>query len=637
MGVPLLTALKSCTSIKVGSSTVLRPALPNPYLFRILRVTLSRRSRGYAMVYRFSAFELDEERRELRLHGREVVLQRLVFDLLAYLVRNRERVVSKDELLDALWPDAIVADGALQRAMSLLRSALEQGGGRSLIRTYSRHGYRFCAEVATASIPPSPPAVSTFLERARLAYEQCEWEEAIRAFEEADREGGLAPPDLERWAHAAQCGGREPAAIGPLERAAAAHAMAGDRRGAARAALLLAQIQSERREIAVAKGWHNRAASLLAGEEECGEHGLLEWLGSRLAAIDGDLEAAVRRAERAVACGRRLSDPDLEALGLLYLGVALLATGDVRGGTALQDEAGAAALAGAVSPWVGGTVYCGIIWGCRNRSDWSRAAQWTEQFERWCERTRLSGFPGLCRLHRAEVLTICGELTEAEQEVREACELLAASAPWAEGDAHRVLGEIRMARGDLAGAEAAFRRAYELGWDPQPGYALLHLARGRPASAVRALERGLEAPGWVSGQRRGLLLAHLAVAAAAAGQEDSARAALKELEDQPDLCSTPALAAVVARAQAELALCQGSSAAAISSLRQELRIWQEIGAPVKAAQVRLRLAQLMAAGDDPEAAELELCAAAAAFRKVGAPEALRSCEQMRSSLGGLMD
>src|SRR5437763_15647852 len=99
------------------------------------------------MVHRFDGYELDEAQRELRLQGRDLALQPKLFDLLLYLVRHRDRVVSKQELLDTLWADTFVADGALQRAMSLVRTALEPGGARDSIRTLARHGYRFCAPV----------------------------------------------------------------------------------------------------------------------------------------------------------------------------------------------------------------------------------------------------------------------------------------------------------------------------------------------------------------------------------------------------------------------------------------------------------------------------------------------------------
>ena len=81
-----------------------------------------------ATTYRFGPCELDEARRSLSAHGREIKLQPRVFDLLCYLVRHRERVVSKDELLDTLWPGTIVVDNALQRVVSLARAALAEVG-----------------------------------------------------------------------------------------------------------------------------------------------------------------------------------------------------------------------------------------------------------------------------------------------------------------------------------------------------------------------------------------------------------------------------------------------------------------------------------------------------------------------------
>jgi DNA-binding winged helix-turn-helix (wHTH) protein len=239
------------------------------------------------MLYRFAEFELDEQQRELRLRGREIVLQPRVFDLLVYLVRNRERLVSKEELLDALWPGVIVVDSALQRVVSLARSALQQGGAEKVIRTYSRRGYRFCEEVAandTASSLGEAPG----LERARRAFEHGEWQDAIDRLREADQAAGLEASDLERWAYAEQCLGRLANAVAPLERAVAAHASVNDRRSAARAALTLAQIQFEQGEVALAKGLHKRAGSFLAGQQESTEHGTLEWLAARFAFGDGN-------------------------------------------------------------------------------------------------------------------------------------------------------------------------------------------------------------------------------------------------------------------------------------------------------------------------------------------------------------
>ena len=83
------------------------------------------------MVHRFPSFEIDEQTREIHAGSRVLEMQPRVFDLLVYLARNRERVVTKDELLDKIWPDVTVADGSLQRAVSLAR------GGNSLRRSRS--------------------------------------------------------------------------------------------------------------------------------------------------------------------------------------------------------------------------------------------------------------------------------------------------------------------------------------------------------------------------------------------------------------------------------------------------------------------------------------------------------------------
>lgn len=586
------------------------------------------------MIHRFGDFELDEQRRELSHGGREVVLQPKVFELLAYLVKHQERVVKKDELLSTLWPDTVVADGAVQRAVSLARSALRQGGLRDAIRTHARHGYRFCAEAASANQAESQvpsKALGQRLERARRAFENGDWEVAVAAFTEADETSALDGPDLERWGEAAQCAGHGSEALSPLERAIAAHLSAGDFRGAARGAIQLSNIQFERRQFAIANGWRNRAASFLEGQPESREHGLVCWLNCRFACFEANLERAVEEGQRTFSIGQRLEDPDLEALGLEYGGLARVALGDVDRGVAMQDEAAAAVLSGHVSPWAGSMVYCAVIWTCLNRADWQRATQWTDHFARFCEKGRMLPFPGLCRLHRAEVLAVRGDLHEAEREVTGAQQLLGRCAPYAEGDAYRVLGEIRLARGDLAGSDQAFRKAYELGWDPQPGRALLQVKQGKAEAALRSLERSLQNRDWASLQRRGTLLANLTIVAVAAEQLDRAKQALEELDRNPDLTSTPSLEALALRARAEVAFAEGRHAAAIQLLQEAIRTWQQIGSPLHVAGLRVRLAELFAADNDPETAELELTAAEALFQQINMPEMKESCAKMRRS------
>jgi DNA-binding winged helix-turn-helix (wHTH) protein len=565
---------------------------------------------------KFGDFELDRAQRELRLSGREVVLQPRVLDVLLFLVDHRDRVVTKDELLEALWPGVVVADGAVHRAVSLARSALQQGGMENAIRTQARVGYRFCVDVAEVN-PPVGSKVSVALATARRAFDGSDWNGARAAFAGADAEKVLEAADLERWGTACQFSGRMQDAIAPLERAVAAHASAGDRRGAARAAISLANIELEACKEAVARGWRNRAATYLTNELECREHGFLAWITSRLAIFTGAMEPALEQGTLVLEIGRRLDDPDLEALGLNYQALVHLALGDMTRGVPLQDEAAAAVLSGQVGPFAGGIVFCGLIWGCVNRADWRRANQWTDNFDRWMERHGVEPFPGLCRLHRAEILTMRGELAKAERVLMALREQLASTAPYAEGDCYRVLGDVRMARGDLDGADEAFRRAYELGWDPQPGRAMLQVQQGKAEQALRALELSLESRSWPSRQRRLLLLAHLVVVAVAAGQLDRARSALAELEADPALREAPALEALVMRARAELALAEGRRTEAIAALRRAAALWRDVGSPFAEGSLRMRLTELLRADGDLETADLELASAERAFREVG--------------------
>ena len=98
------------------------------------------------MQFRFGEFCVDEDLQELGCNGRRIALEPRPLALLLYLIKHRDRVVSKDELLDRLWLGDSVSDSSLQRAMSIVRAALGDRDA-SIIRTYSKRGYRFCAEV----------------------------------------------------------------------------------------------------------------------------------------------------------------------------------------------------------------------------------------------------------------------------------------------------------------------------------------------------------------------------------------------------------------------------------------------------------------------------------------------------------
>jgi adenylate cyclase len=100
------------------------------------------------LLYVFEDFVLDTDKRELRRGADVVSVAPQVFDVLDYLIRNRERVVSKDDLVTAIWEGRIVSDAALTTRLKAVRSAIgDSGEGQRLIKTLPRKGFRFVGRV----------------------------------------------------------------------------------------------------------------------------------------------------------------------------------------------------------------------------------------------------------------------------------------------------------------------------------------------------------------------------------------------------------------------------------------------------------------------------------------------------------
>src|SRR4051812_5241660 len=100
--------------------------------------------KGPAMRLLFENYVLDIARRELRRDELLVPVEPQVFDLLVYLVRNRDRVVTKDEVFAAVWHGRVVSEMALTTRLNAARTAIEDSGKQQrLIRTLRRSGFRF--------------------------------------------------------------------------------------------------------------------------------------------------------------------------------------------------------------------------------------------------------------------------------------------------------------------------------------------------------------------------------------------------------------------------------------------------------------------------------------------------------------
>jgi TolB-like protein len=115
------------------------------------------------MIYRFGRFSLDTARRELRSGETLIQVEPQVFDLLTYVIEARDRVVSRDDLLQAVWRGRIVSEATLSSRLNAARAAIgDTGAAQRLIRTLPRKGVRFVGAVeVTVDDPPSAAAAAT--------------------------------------------------------------------------------------------------------------------------------------------------------------------------------------------------------------------------------------------------------------------------------------------------------------------------------------------------------------------------------------------------------------------------------------------------------------------------------------------
>src|SRR6188768_3951913 len=128
-------------------------------------------SRGNGSLrYLFEGFALDTDRRELRRGADVVSVAPQVFDLLDYLIRNRERVVSKDDLISVIWNGRIVSDAALTTRLNIARGVIgDTGHEQRLIKTLPRKGFRFVGPVQEAREPTVGTVADSPVEASRAA------------------------------------------------------------------------------------------------------------------------------------------------------------------------------------------------------------------------------------------------------------------------------------------------------------------------------------------------------------------------------------------------------------------------------------------------------------------------------------
>jgi class 3 adenylate cyclase len=473
------------------------------------------------------------------------------------------------------------------------------------------------------------------LELGREAFDRRAWDDARVAFTEVDHEESLSAQDLELLADAAWWSGHPDESVDALERAYTSYVESRVPSEAGRVATVLAYLATRRLAFAIAAGWQARAARLLEDQPESGVHAWLKVLDIAEALMSrDDLESAIRIADEALDIARRTRNRDAETQALVFKGHALVSSGRWEEGLALIDEATASALSGDLSLRSASDVYCVTISACRSLADFARAGQWTEEADRWMSRHSVGGYPGVCSVHRAELKRLKGDWSEAEQEARDACmELERYHILDGVGLAHYEVGEIRLLMGDLAGADEAFKKAFEFGFGSQPGLALLMLARGQVDEAARALSRALtEGAGNQGAQKdllgRARLLPAQVQVALARDDVETARAASGELDDLAREFERPAFQATALTARGEVALHEGDSAAAIEHFERAWRVWRGLGFPLEAARARMMLGEAHLAEGEVEVGRMEIEAARSVFERLGAVPDVRRIDKI---------
>ena len=409
----------------------------------------------------------------------------------------------------------------------------------------------------------------------------------------------------------------------------------GDELEAARAAVMLAMfLLIDTGLMASVRGWLRRAERLLASDPDTPAHALVATVRSYERFLCGDTSAARQWSATAIELGTRFDVLPAVVIGRTCAARLTILEGRVDDGLDQLDEVASMLMSGEVDALTAGMMYCELICAARGLALNERAIEWTDVMERWRHDAAFGGVHGRCRVHRAEMLRVSGPCDRAEEEAMLACDELR---PWMRrefGWPLVELGNIRLRKGDLDGADEAFTAAHERMWSAQPGLALLRLAEGDVQTAAALIADELAHPfemPWkerppIGDLRLAPLLAAQAEIAAAAGDTATARRAADELQRIASTFPSPSLHADALLAAARVALLQGDLHAAKTAATGAAAIWAEVGAPYEAAIARTVLADARQQDGNAEGSLLEWRAARAAFDQFGAHGWVDRCD-----------
>jgi len=459
-----------------------------------------------------------------------------------------------------------------------------------------------------------------------VALRRGRWSQALELLDAAGDAARTAAM-LELRAQAAYGDGCFEASIAAWEDQHALLFESGDLAGAARAAAMVAMfLMIDTGLMSPVRGWLRRAERLLDGRADGPVHAVVAAVRTYERFMCGDMASARRHADLAVGLGQRSGNVAAEVIGRTAGARITILEGRVDEGLEQLNEVGVLLMSGDVDALTTGMMLCEVVCAAQGLALYQMASEWTDAMEHWGHGAAFGGLHGRCRVHRAEILRVSGPCAAAEEVALRACDDLR---PWMRrefGWPLAELGNIRLRKGDLDGAEEAFLAAHQHAWCPHPGLALVRLAQGRVVEAAALIADAIAHPFQAPSKERppfgDLTIAPLLEAqveiAVAAGDCDTARRASEWLGTIATTYHSPWLVASAALAEARTALLAGELERAVTTGTTAVSGWADIGAPYETAVARMVLADAHAARGSDAAARLERQAAASALDTFGA-------------------
>jgi tetratricopeptide (TPR) repeat protein len=451
---------------------------------------------------------------------------------------------------------------------------------------------------------------------ARRAIHDGQWGRALDALSGPD--AGSSPECVETRAEAAYGAGDFEGCVEAWEDLHALQVELGDRGEAARAAAMIAMyLMMDTGLMAPVRGWLRCAERHLEGIDDHPVRAIVAMVRAYERFMCGAMAEARVDAERAIELGERFGVTPAVVIGRTCTARLMIFDGEMEVGLELLDEVGALLMSGAADPLTTGMMYCEIICAAQGLLMPDLAAQWTDVMEHWRHGAAVGGIHGRCRVHRAELLRVSGTCAEAEAEALAACAELR---PWMRrefGWPLVELGNVRLRAGDLDGAEAAYQEAIDHAWSPQPGLALVHLARGDADLAASMIADAIEHPVDIPSKERPpfgpLRLAPLldaqAEIAAARGDREALVGAARELDSIASQYPSPMLRAMALLAAGRRCRLDGDPDGAVAAASRAVAELGELGAPYETAMARLVVADGHESGGRSDRAVVERRAA----------------------------